>query len=194
MHIPNKALCTAAERSHSLWALTMMEYSIAFFSLSLLAICDTVDAFCPIATYTQITPVPFWLMIVSIAIAVLPVCLSPMISSRWPRPIGIMESIASRPVCSGCLTGCRTIILGAGDVNRACFIAVDLASAILRLSKGVYYASQKAFAYGYGNHLLGTAYLHALMNILYIVKHNRTNRIGALKAEGYSESTVFEFQ
>jgi hypothetical protein len=41
-------------------------------------------------------------MIVSMAIAVLPVWRSPMISSRWPRPIGIMASIALMPVCSGC--------------------------------------------------------------------------------------------
>ena len=41
------------------------------------------------------------LMIVSIAIAVLPVWRSPMISSRWPRPIGIIPSIAFRPVCTG---------------------------------------------------------------------------------------------
>ena len=34
------------------------------------------------------TPVPFWLRIVSMAMAVLPVLRSPMISSRWPRPIG----------------------------------------------------------------------------------------------------------
>jgi hypothetical protein len=33
-------------------------------------------------------------MIVSIAMAVFPVPRSPMISSRWPRPIGIIESIA----------------------------------------------------------------------------------------------------
>lgn len=36
----------------------------------------------------------FWLMIVSIAMAVLPVWRSPMMSCRWPRPIGIIESIA----------------------------------------------------------------------------------------------------
>ena len=30
----------------------------------------------------------FWLMIVSMAMAVLPVLRSPMMSSRWPRPIG----------------------------------------------------------------------------------------------------------
>ena len=40
-------------------------------------------------------------MIVSRAMAVLPVWRSPMISSRWPRPIGIMASIALMPVCSG---------------------------------------------------------------------------------------------
>ena len=41
---------------------------------------------------------------VSIAIAVLPVCLSPMISSRCPLPIGTMASIALIPVCSGVST------------------------------------------------------------------------------------------
>jgi hypothetical protein len=46
-------------------------------------------------------------MIVSIAIVVLPVLRSPMISSRWPRPIGVIESMALMPVCSGSCTGLR---------------------------------------------------------------------------------------
>jgi len=46
----------------------------------------------------------FWLMMVSSAIAVLPVWRSPMISSRCPRPIGIMPSMALIPVWTGCLT------------------------------------------------------------------------------------------
>src|SRR3954447_10836359 len=50
-------------------------------------------------------PASLLLMIVSIAIAVLPVWRSPMISSRWPRPIGIIASIALRPVCIGSFTG-----------------------------------------------------------------------------------------
>jgi len=37
----------------------------------------------------------------SIATAVLPVWRSPMISSRWPRPIGTSASIAFNPVCTG---------------------------------------------------------------------------------------------
>src|SRR5215218_1679792 len=52
-------------------------------------------------------------MIVSIAIAVLPVWRSPMISSRWPRPIGIIASIALMPVCSGSVTGWRWTTPGA---------------------------------------------------------------------------------
>ena len=52
-------------------------------------------------------------MIVSIAIAVLPVWRSPMISSRWPRPIGIIESTALSPVCIGSSTGWRWTTPGA---------------------------------------------------------------------------------
>ena len=54
-------------------------------------------------------------MIVSIAMAVLPMPRSPMISSRWPRPIGIIESMALMPVCSGSFTGWRTMMPGACD-------------------------------------------------------------------------------
>src|SRR5215218_870930 len=61
----------------------------------------------------QIRSESLLLMIVSIAIAVLPVWRSPMISSRWPRPIGIIESIALRPVCIGSVTGWRWTTPGA---------------------------------------------------------------------------------
>jgi hypothetical protein len=44
-------------------------------------------------------------MIASIATAVFPVCRSPMINWRWPRPIGVIASIAVTPVCSGSFTG-----------------------------------------------------------------------------------------
>src|SRR5215213_6879677 len=59
------------------------------------------------------TPESLLLMIVSIAIAVLPVWRSPMISSRWPRPIGIIASIALMPVWSGSFTGWRWTTPGA---------------------------------------------------------------------------------
>src|SRR3954452_11935343 len=59
------------------------------------------------------TPESLLLMIVSIAIAVLPDWRSPMINSRWPRPIGIIVSTAFRPVCIGSVTGWRWTTPGA---------------------------------------------------------------------------------
>jgi len=50
---------------------------------------------------------------VSIAIAVLPVYLSPIISSRYPLPIGTNESTDLRPVCIGSCTDFLGIIPGA---------------------------------------------------------------------------------
>ena len=47
---------------------------------------------------------------VAIAREVLPVCLSPMISSRCPRPIGNMESRERIPVSSGTVTDLRSMI------------------------------------------------------------------------------------
>ncbi|MOA13353.1 hypothetical protein D3C78_1334020 [compost metagenome] len=94
-------------------AATTMVYSIAPCSSSLRTTLLIVEAFWPMATYTQVTPLPFWLMIVSTATAVLPVWRSPMISSRWPRPIGTIESIALTPVCSGCDTERLAITPGA---------------------------------------------------------------------------------
>ncbi len=59
------------------------------------------------------TSLPFWLMIASMQTAVLPVWRSPMTSSRWPRPIGIIASMALMPVCSDSLTGNRSVTPGA---------------------------------------------------------------------------------
>jgi hypothetical protein len=69
----------------------------------------------PIATYIQITGsrASCWLIIASRAIAVLPVCRSPIISSRCPRPIGIRASTTFKPVSRGCATLSRDITSGA---------------------------------------------------------------------------------
>ena len=52
-------------------------------------------------------------MMASMATAVLPVWRSPMISSRWPRPIGTMASMALSPVCTGWSTDWRVMTPGA---------------------------------------------------------------------------------
>ena len=51
-------------------------------------------------------------------IAVLPVWRSPMMSSRWPRPIGISASIAFNPVAIGSCTDLRGRMPGALTSTR----------------------------------------------------------------------------
>src|SRR5882672_10585347 len=75
-------------------AATIIVWAMAPCSASLRTTLAMVDCFWPMATYTHLMPEDFWLMMVSMAIAVLPVWRSPMMSSRWPRPIGTIESTA----------------------------------------------------------------------------------------------------
>ena len=64
-------------------------------------------------------------MIVSTPMAVLPVPRSPMISSRWPRPIGIIASMALSPVCSGSFTERRSTTPGAyRSIGRNSVVAI----------------------------------------------------------------------
>ena len=85
-------------------------------------------------------------MIVSIAIAVLPVWRSPMISSRWPRPIGIIESIAFRPVCIGSLTGWRWTTPGAlNSAGRVSVVSI-VALAVERVAERVDDAAEQRLA------------------------------------------------
>src|ERR1051326_4171856 len=48
-----------------------------------------------------------------------------MISSRWPRPTFVIESIPLMPVCSGSFTGCRAITPGAlNSSGRVSFVSI----------------------------------------------------------------------
>ena len=53
------------------------------------------------------------------ATVVLPVLRSPMISSRWPRPIGVMASMALMPVCRGSLHRLTAHDAGRLDLHAA---------------------------------------------------------------------------
>jgi hypothetical protein len=61
---------------------------MSFVLAKLLIISATVEVFCPTANTST------WFSIASTATVVFPVWRSPMMSSRWPRPIGIMVSTA----------------------------------------------------------------------------------------------------
>ena len=68
-------------------------------------------------------PLSFWLMTASTAMAVLPIWRSPMMSSRWPRPMGTIASMHFMPICTGWLTDWRAMTPGAtfsmGSVRTA---------------------------------------------------------------------------
>ena len=76
-------------------------------------------------------------MIVSIATVVLPVLRSPMMSSRWPRPIGVIASMTLMPVCSGSVTGWRPTMPGAWTSRRRRRRVLDRALAVDRLAERV---------------------------------------------------------
>ena len=94
----------------------------------------------------QTTSWPFWLMIVSTATAVLPVPRSPMISSRWPRPIGIIPSIDLIPVCRGSFTGWRSTTPGALNSSGRNSVVIDRRAAVERVPERVDDAADQLLA------------------------------------------------
>jgi hypothetical protein len=90
-------------------------------------------------------------MIVSTATAVLPVWRSPMINSRWPRPIGTMPSMALRPVCSGSLTGEPIDDARRDAFDRHELLRGDRTLAVDRLAERIDHAADDFVADGHGN-------------------------------------------
>ena len=96
-------------------------------------------------------------MIASRAIAVLPVLRSPMISSRWPRPIGVIASTALMPVCSGSQTGCRSATPGGDHLDRAALVGHDRPLAVERIAQRIDDAAEHLFADRNAQQLAGAA-------------------------------------
>src|ERR671925_419410 len=158
-------------------AATMIVLSSALASSSVRAMPTTVDIRWPIATYTDTTPVSLLLMIVSIAIAVLPVWRSPMISSRWPRPIGISASIALRPVCIGSCTQRRGGMPGP--------LAVE------RIAERVDHAAEQALADRHVDDLLGPLDRAAFLDVA-IVAEDHDADIVVLEVQRHAAGAVLE--
>ena len=96
----------------------------------------------------QIRLLPLLLMMVSSATAVLPVWRSPMISSRCPRPIGIMVSMALIPVAMGSRTGWRSITPGAMRSSGDELVGGDRALVVDGLAERIHHAADHGVADG----------------------------------------------
>src|ERR1700741_3930764 len=79
-------------------------------------------------------------------IADLPVWRSPMTSSRWPRPIGISESIAFSPVAIGSLPRLRRIRAGGLPADARALVALDRPLAVDRIAERIDHAAEQALA------------------------------------------------
>ncbi len=85
-------------------------------------------------------------MIVSIATVVLPVWRSPMMSWRWPRPIGVIASIDLMPVCSGSCTDLRWTTVGRLQLEGTTLLRLDLAETVDRVAERVDDAAEEVVA------------------------------------------------
>ncbi len=109
-------------------------------------------------------------MIASSATAVLPVCRSPMISWRWPRPIAVIASIALIPVCSGSFTGWRGHHVRRLEFEVAALGRGDVTLAVERPPERVDDAAEEAVADRDRQHLAGPADLLALLDVLRVAE------------------------
>src|SRR3954451_22295361 len=92
------------------------------------------------------TPWPRWFRIVSTATVDLPVLRSPMISSRWPRPIGVIASMALMPVWSGSWHGLWAHDPGVLHLHAAALDVGERALAVDGLAEGVDHPAEQAVA------------------------------------------------
>ena len=96
----------------------------------------------------------------------MPVERSPMISSRWPRPTFVIESIALMPVCSGSFTGWRATTPGALNSSGRRLGRLDRALAVERVAERVDDAADQRLADGHAGDAAGAAHGLALLDVL----------------------------
>ena len=132
-------------------------------------------------------------MIVSSATAVLPVWRSPMISSRWPRPIGTMPSMALRPVCSGSRTGWRSTTPGREALDRQELLRGDRSLAVDRLAERVDDAAEHLLADRHRDDAAGALDRIAFLDLGVLAEQHRADAV-LFEVERDAEHAVRELE
>jgi hypothetical protein len=117
------------------------------------------------------------LMMVSSATAVLPVWRSPMSSSRWPRPMGIIVSMALMPVYMGSVTDWRAMTPGAMRSTGRNLSVSDGALVVDGLAERVDHAADQRLADGHGHDLAGALDLVAFFELAVVAEEHRADLV-----------------
>ena len=98
-----------------------------------------------------------------------------MISSRWPRPIGTIASIAFSPVCSGSFTDWRSTTPGARRSIGDDVLADNRPLAVDRLTERVHDAAEQLFADRHRNDAAGPLDQIAFLDLLELAEQHRAD-------------------
>ena len=116
-----------------------------------------------------------------------------MISSRWPRPTFVIESIALMPVCSGSFTGWRSITPGA--LNSTGRVSVDSIGPwpSSGLPSGSTTRPSSALADGHGRDAAGAADRLALLDLVPLAEERGADVV-LLEVEREADDAVLELE
>ena len=134
------------------------------------------------------TPWPAWLMMVSTATVVLPVLRSPMISSRWPRPMGVMASMALMPGLQGLAHRLAADDARRLDLHAARLGAVDRALAVDRLAQRVHHPAQERVAHRHGLDPPGGLDRLLLFEVVHLAQDDGTDGV-LVQVEGQARAS-----
>ena len=127
------------------------------------------------------------------ATVVLPVLRSPMISSRWPRPIGVMASMALMPVCSGSFTGWRLDDARGLHLHAAGLGGGDGALAVERLAQGVDHPAEEGVADRHREDATGGLDHLLLLEAVDLAQDDGTDGL-LVEVEGQAQRAVLELE
>src|SRR5665648_1063863 len=141
---------------------------------------------------SPVSQLAFWLMIVSTAIAVLPVCRSPMISWRWPRPIGIIVDRLEAGL-QGLVHALAGHHARGLQLEGSARLGRDLAQAVDRVAQRVDDAAKVAVPDGDREHLTGPTDHLALLDPGELAEHDDAD-LPDVEVEREAQRAVPELQ
>ncbi len=116
-----------------------------------------------------------------------------MISSRWPRPTFVIESIALIPVWSGSFTGWRWTTPGALHSSGRRSVDVDRALPVERVAERVDDAAEQALADRHRGDLAGAPHRVALLDLVPLAEE-RDADVVLLEVEREADDAVVELE